>query len=425
MNDERYLPRLVDPIVDETLTISGAVHMKGPKYCGKTWTSKRHCNSFYQLDLPTDNYRNLRLAKLDLSYAMDGDLPRLIDEWQLLPAVWDAVRNTVDEEGRKGMYILSGSSTPKKGEEPYHSGLGRISPVRMRTMSLYESKDSDGYVSLKGLFEGRFANTPIRDVGLDKLLDLTMKGGWPGNLDLTPVQAVKAVSVYATQICYEDMPKVDIRKNPDRMMRMLRSLSRNETTLASMNTIAKDLKEFEDDVITADTVGEYMSVLDRMCLIEDQKAFNPNLRSSTRVGKTPKRHLTDPALAIAVLGISKKMLLDDLNTFGYMFEAMCERDLQIYAYVNGGELYHYRDGKGREIDAVVEMPDGRWGAFEIKLGTGSIDEAADSLRRMYELISNDSKGRPPEFMAVICGMSSAAYRREDGIYVIPITSLGP
>lgn len=412
-------------MVDETLAISGAVHMKGPKYCGKTWTSKYHCNSFYQLDLPADDYRNLRLARADLDYALKGEYPRLIDEWQLLPAVWDAVRNAVDDAGAKGMFILSGSSTPKKDSRPFHSGLGRIAPIRMRTMSLYESGDSDGAVSLKGMFDGRFVNIPIKEVGLDALLDLTIRGGWPGNLGLTASQAAKAISVYAAQICYEDLPMVDSSKDPARMLRVLRSLSRNESTLASRRAIAKDIGEFDDDKIVDDTVGEYTSVLDRMCLIEDQGAFNPNLRSSVRVGKTPKRHLTDPALAISLLGLSKRMLLNDLNTYGFMFEAMCERDLQIYAYVNGGKLYHYRDGKGREIDAVVEMPDGRWGAFEIKVGADRIDEGADSLKAIDSLIRDDPYGKPPEFLAVICGMSSAAYMREDGVYVLPITSLGP
>ncbi|MBR4504135.1 MAG: ATP-binding protein [Candidatus Methanomethylophilaceae archaeon] len=425
VQNERYLPRLVDAVVEETLAISGAVHIKGPKYCGKTWTSKYHCSSFYELDLADNDYQNLKLARIDLDYALKGANPRLIDEWQLLPAVWDAVRNTVDQEGRKGMYILSGSSTPKKDSKPFHSGLGRIASLNMRTMTLYESKDSDGSVSLKDMFIGKFSNTPIREKSLDNILDLTMRGGWPGNLGLNPSKAAKAVSVYARQICYEDLLMVDSGKDPARMMRILKSLSRNESTTASRNVIAKDMKEFDDDTISDDTVGEYTSVLDRMCLIEDQGAFNPNLRSSVRVGKTPKRHLTDPALAISALGLTRNMLLDDLNTFGFMFEALCERDLQVYAYVNGGRLYHYRDGKGREIDAIVEMPDGRWGAFEIKLGADRIDEGAENLKRIDSLIRDDPKGRPPEFLAVICGMSSAAYRREDGVYVIPITSLGP
>ncbi|MCQ2084532.1 MAG: DUF4143 domain-containing protein [archaeon] len=425
MENDRYLPRLVDGIVEDTIAIAGAVHMKGPKCCGKTWTSKHHCNSFYQLDLPDGDYHNLRLAKVDLSYAMNGEYPRLIDEWQLLPAVWDAVRNKVDEAGCKGMYVLSGSSTPKDDSRPFHSGLGRIAPIQMRTMSLFESKDSDGAVSLKGLFDGTFSNTEIRDISLDALVDLTIRGGWPGNLGLTASQAAKAMSVYARQICYEDLLAVDRSKDPARMMRVLRSLARNESTLASRSVMIRDMKEFDDDVITEDTVGGYLSVLDRMCLVENQAAFNPNLRSSVRVGKTPKRHLTDPALAISALGFTKDMLLDDLNTFGFMFEALCERDLQIYSYANGGELYHYRDGKGREIDAIVQMPDGRWGAFEIKLGAGAIDEGAENLKKIDSFIRDDPNGRPPEFLAVICGMSSAAYRREDGVYVVPITMLGP
>ena len=212
VQNERYLPRLVDAVVEETLAISGAVHIKGPKYCGKTWTSKYHCSSFYELDLADNDYQNLKLARIDLDYALKGANPRLIDEWQLLPAVWDAVRNTVDQEGRKGMYILSGSSTPKKDSKPFHSGLGRIASLNMRTMTLYESKDSDGSVSLKDMFIGKFSNTPIREKSLDNILDLTMRGGWPGNLGLNPSKAAKAVSVYARQICYEDLLMVDSGK---------------------------------------------------------------------------------------------------------------------------------------------------------------------------------------------------------------------
>ena len=270
LKNERYLPRLVDKLVDETLAVSGAIHMRGPKYCGKTWTSKYHCNSFYQLDQPDGNYHNLQLARLDLSYALSGESPRLIDEWQLIPAVWDAVRNVVDEEGRKGMFILSGSSTPKRESRPLHSGLGRIAPIRIRTMSLFESKDSDGSVSLNDMFSGRFVNTPIKEVSLDSLIDLTIRGGWPGNLGLNTSQAAKAMSIYVNQICCEDLQAVDDSKDPARMMRVLRSLSRNESTMASKSMIARDIKEFDDDTITNDTVSEYMSVLDRMCLIEDQ-----------------------------------------------------------------------------------------------------------------------------------------------------------
>ena len=425
IKNDRYLPRLVDSIVDETLAVIGAVHLNGPKCCGKTWTSKHNCNSFYQLDQPDGNYNNLKLAKADLGYALNGDYPRLIDEWQLLPAVWDAVRNSVDDKGHKGIFILSGSSTPKEESRPFHSGLGRIATVHMRTMSLFESKNSDGTVSLKGLFDGNFANTHMKEVSLNTILDLTIRGGWPGNLGLDPTQISKTISAYARQLCYEDLFTVDRSKDPARMMRVLRSLSRNESTLASRNILAKDMKEFEDDVISDDTVGEYISALDKMYLIENQEAFNPHLRSSIRVRKTPKRHLTDPALAISMLGLTKDMLLNDLDTFAFMFEAMCERDLQIYAYANGGDLYHYKDGKKRKIDAVVKMPDGRWGAFEIKLSAWAIDEGAENLKKIDALIRDDPKGKPPEFLAVICGTSSTAYRRDDGVYVIPITSLGP
>lgn len=292
------------------------------------------------------------------------------------------------------MHILSCSSTPKRESRPFHSGLGRILPVKTRTMSLFESNDSDGAVSLKGLFDGEHINTPIKEIPSDHLMDLTIRGGWPADLTLDTDKAAKAMSFYARRIRYGDLLAVDNSKGPARMMRVLRSSSCNESTLASGNAIAKDIKEFDDDIMTDDTTREYVSVLDRMCLTEDREAFNPNLGSSVRVGKTPKRHLTDPALATSASGLTKDMLLDDLNTYGLMFGAMCERDLGIYAYVNGGKLLHCRDGKGREIDAVVEMPDGRCGAFGIELGASSIDDGAESLKRIDAMIRDDLNGRP-------------------------------
>ncbi|MFT0898064.1 DUF4143 domain-containing protein [Candidatus Methanoprimaticola sp. MG2] len=258
---------------------------------------------------------------------------------------------------------------------------------------------------------------------LEDLITMTMRGGWPGNLNMSDEDAFNAVSRYPDFICEKDLKRVDRSKNPSRMKMLLRSLARNESTMVSMSTISKDILENDDENIKGSTIADYIDTLNRMFLIEDQMPFSPNLRSSVRVGKTPKRHLTDPALAVASLGLSKKMLEDDLNTFGFMFESLCERDLGVYATANGGRLMHYRDGSGREIDAVVEMPDGRWGAFEVKLGTNMIDSAADNLIKIGNMMADDPNGRAPEFMCVISGMESAAYRREDGVYVVPITSL--
>ena len=422
---EGYRPRIVDDEIRDKLRISSVVCVEGPKYCGKTWTSTIHSMSMCALDDPANNYLNLRMARSNVLYAITGDTPHLVDEWQLVPSVWDAVRRKADETGVKGMYILSGSATPSMEQMPIHSGFGRITKVRMRTMSLLESSDSDGSASLSGLFRGELGLCTPRNTSFEDLAKLILRGGWPGNLSLSTEDAIRVVADYPEHICYNDVPKVDPNKNPLRMMMLLRSLARNECTLASASTLAKDIRQFDDEVIKDTTVQEYISVLDRMFLIENQPAYNPNLRSSIRVGKTPKRHLTDPALAAAAMGLTLDLLLGDPNTMGLLFESMCERDLQIYASAIGGKLFHYRDAKGREIDAIVELADGRWGAFEIKLTTERIDEAAANLLRISSMIADDPNGKCPEFLCVICGTESAAYRRDDGVYVVPIRSLGP
>ena len=395
------MPRVVDPVVQHVLSISGALCIEGTKYCGKTWTATLHSNSVYALDDPSYNYLNLKLARNNVSYALDGEQPHLIDEWQLVPATWDAVRRTVDDVSSKGMFILCGSSTPKEEDAPIHSGFGRIAKIRMRTMSLYESSDSNGAVSLAGLFRGELGKIPLHEVSLQELSRLILRGGWPGNLDLEISDAIMRVQGYPGEICYTDLPKVDKSKNPNRMMMVLRSLARNECSLASVATIAKDIREYDDDVVKDSTVQEYISTLDRMFLIENQPAYSPNLRSSIRVGKTPKRHLADPALAAAAMGLTELNLLEDFNTMGLFFESMCERDLQVYASAIGGKLFHYRDGKGREIDAIVELPDKRWGAFEIKMTSERVDEAAENLLKLYSVFDDDPHGRPPEFLCVV------------------------
>lgn len=418
-----YRPRIADARVETALSLYGAVSIEGTKYCGKTWTALSHSCSAYALDDPDGNYRNLRMARADLSFALEGGRPRLIDEWQSHPPIWDGVRRSVDSAGEKGMYILCGSSAPDGRVMPSHSGFGRIGTVRMRTMSLFESGASDGSVSLSGMFAGGRVRSPVRETSLDGIVGQVLRGGWPGNLGLSDDSAAAAVRGYPDDICMRDLPRVDRSKDPARMGRLLRSLARNEGTTVSAARIARDMAENEDETIKDTTVQDYVSVLDRMFLIENQPAFDPNLRSSVRVGKTPKRHLTDPALAAAALGAGRKALMDDLRTFGFLFESMCERDLQVYASASGGRLFHYRDGKGREIDAVVEMPDGRWGAFEVKLGPEQIDRAAEGLLSLDGMIRDDPGGRPPEFLCVISGTEPAAYTREDGVHVVPIWTM--
>ena len=418
-----YRPRLVDPKIDEYMRIYGAVSIEGTKNCGKTWTARNHSNSIFALDDASENYRNYRLASRDANYALEGEEPHLIDEWQTVPSIWDGVRRRVDEEKTRGRFVLCGSSVPPEngfGGSPMHSGLGRIGAIRMRTMSLYESGDSDGAVSLKGLFDSDFKNSTPRTVTYGDLVRLVMRGGWPSVIDAPFNERLGSMPGYIDQLCERDLPRVDRSKNPYRMKMVLRSLSRNESTLASNSAIARDMKENDDETIKDTTVSDYISTLERMYLIENQPSYSSNLRSSKRIGKKPKRHLTDPAIAVSALGLTSRMLDDDEETFGFLFEGMCERDLQIYAEANGGNLFHYNDGR-REIDAIVEMPDRRWGAFGIKVGTNRIDSAAENLIKTTERMEEFHSS--PSFLCVLCGTESAAYRREDGVYVVPIARL--
>lgn len=417
-----YRPRLVDGRVELMMRTFGAVCIEGPKFSGKTWTALNHAESATMLGSPDGNFENLRLAEIDPSFALDGEEPHLVDEWQEVPAIWDAVRDRVDGGTGKGRFLLTGSSTPRtKGVR--HSGNGRIGSVRMGTMSLFESGDSDGSVSLSSMFDGSFVNVACRPPSLESLVGLAVRGGWPGVIGLGTAEAVEFNRSYVRSISDRDAARMDDRERDSRKFAMLiRSLARNESTVAGIATLVRDMRDEDDTTISQPTVSDYLDALGRLFLTVDQPAFDPNHRSSKRVGRSAKRHLADPALAIAALEMTPDMLIRDLSTFGFMFEALCERDLRVYAEADGGRLMHYRDADGREIDAVVEMPDGRWGAFEVKLGTNQIDEAARSLLACSGYFGRGG-GSTPEFLCVVCGMSSAAYRRPDGVYVVPITAL--
>ena len=364
------------------------------------------------------------MAEIDPSVTLVGDAPHLIDEWQEVPGIWDAVRFEVDRGGSKGRYLLSGSSTPpQKGV--MHTGTGRISTIRMFPMTLSESGDSSAVVSFSSLFERSVSMTPTGEVPLSALADLIIRGGWPGNIGAALARSSLAPRSYIEQVAESDASRLDGRvRDPHKMMLLLRSLARNESTLASNATLRRDIREFDDDDISDNTISEYLAVLHRVFTIYEQPAFNPRMRSSVRVGKKPKRHFADPSLAAAALNLTRDRLMGDLETFGFLFESLCERDLAVYAAASGGKLFHYRDGLNREIDAVVELADGRWGAFEIKLGANQIDAAADSLLSLKRDMENDARAVPPEILVVICGLSSFAYTRPDGVMVVPITALG-
>ncbi len=425
MKKDGYVPRLIDSELERCLSLFGAVSIIGPKWCGKTYAAYNCCNSAVLISDPKGNYQNRRLAMMDPTLIFKDDYPQLIDEWQDVPGIWDAVRYRVDDVGRKGMYVLTGSATPNRSGF-VHSGTGRIKELRMRTMTLYERGLSDGRVSLRGLFDRPEFSFSTQEAELRGVIDYTVHGGWPGVIDMSSDASLEVAKGYIETLVSNDTSFDGVSRNPAKMLRLIRSLARNESTTASKKTLKKDMLENQDDPQIADnTLDDYLSILERLHFTDFQPAFNPNMRSSVRVGKTPKRHLADPSLTAAAMGMNVESYINDLNSFGYLFEALCVHDLKVYAMLSEGKVMHYRDGDGNEIDAVVEMPDGRWGAFEVKTGAHEIDEGAKSLLKMDRKIRNQENGKAPEFMCVICGMTNAAYLRDDGVYVVPPTALGP
>lgn len=420
-----YRKRLIDDKIDRYLKIFGAISIQGPKWCGKTWTSLKHANSVSYMTekSPRD------LAKVDPKYIFNQDRPQLIDEWQLVPSIWDAVRHECDSDHDKGKFILTGSTSLSKEEredEIFHSGTGRIAIMKMNPMSLYESGDSTGDVSIEEMFSGNVNCKYIRKVELDELAKLIIRGGWPENIDKEGDDIEVIPRSYIESVITRDINERKDKKRDSNKMRMLiRSLSRNETTIAGNDTIVKDIEEFEntDDLIASRlTVADYVSVLDDLYLTANQEAFSINYRSSKRIGKSPKRHLVDTSLACASLDLTVVKLLNDHETFGLLFEALVERDLRIYMDYLDGHLYHFRDNvSGDEVDSILEFRDGEYAAVEIKLSDGSVEDAKKSLMTFYKNVN-----KKPKFMCIIVGHYEAVIQdKETGIYIIPITSLRP
>ena len=422
MEREDYRPRLIDNIIDSYLEAFGAVCVEGPKWCGKTWTSSYHCKSEIMLGNPDGNFQNRQLAQMSPSLVLEGETPRLIDEWQEVPQLWDAVRYKVDQSGNKGQFILTGSATPNhKGI--LHSGAGRIAKLRMRPMSLFESGNSSGDISLKDICEGRIEPKISGEVDLRKLIDFIIRGGWPANQETTLKQAAYLPIQYIRAVLDDDVYRIDnVKRDKHKMELLLRSLARNEATTVTNKKLKNDIKEIDDEDIDVETVAAYLDVFQRLFLTDNQKPFEAKLRSSIRIKQAEKRHLSDPSLAAALLNATPEMLLNDLNTLGFLFEALCERDLKIYAESFDAEFYHYQDYNNNEMDAVIAMPDGKWCGFEIKLGANQIDMAAENLIKIKNEIKA-SGGTAPDSLCVICGLSNAAYQRPDGVFVVPITAL--
>ena len=422
MNKEKYIPRIIDAAVERYLATMGAVCIEGPKWCGKTWTSSYHSNSEFLVGNPDNNFQNRALAEMSPALVLEGETPRLIDEWQEVPPLWDAVRYTVDQRSKKGQFILTGSATPKR-KGVLHSGAGRIGKLRMRPMSLYESGDSSGKVSLQALCEGKLTPTITGEADLRTLAHLIVRGGWPGNLNIDDADISLLPSEYLDAVIDDDVNRVDETRRDSRKVRLLlRSLARNESTTATNRTLKNDIKEIDDEDIDVETVATYLDIFNRLFLTDNQPPYAAKLRSSVRVKQAEKRHFCDPSLACALLKVTPERLIGDLETFGFLFEALCERDLKIYAESFGAALYHYQDYAGNEIDAVIELPDGSWCGIEIKLGANKIEEAAENLIHIRDEIVKDG-GKAPSALIVLCGLSNAAYQRPDGVYVVPLTAL--
>lgn len=425
LTKENYIPRLIDKRIERHLSIFGAVSLEGPKWCGKTWTGLNHANSVSYM-----TQRSQRdLAKVDPKYVFLPDRPQLIDEWQIVPGIWDAVRHECDEDHEKGKFILTGSTTllsSVEDESVYHSGTGRISTIRMDPMSLYESGESSGEVSITQMLAREVQEGHSRKVELDELAYYIIRGGWPETVHMRPEDAAIIPESYIESIITKDMHEFQKKKrDPGKMRMLIRSLSRNETTTAGKATLIKDIEEYENEselIESRATVADYLGVLDSLYMTADQEAYSLNYRSSKRIGKTAKRHLVDPSLCCASLHLTSEKLLGDHETFGLLFEALAERDLRVYARFLEGHLYHFRDNaSGDEVDAIIEFKDGQYAAFEIKLSDGSITDAIHSLSMF-----NENVKKKPAFMCVIVGHCEAVMRDpETGIYIVPLTSLRP
>ena len=422
MNIDEYRPRLIDKKLDFYLSTFGAVCVEGPKWCGKTWTSTVHAKSAFFVGDPADNFANRQLAQLEVNKALEGRTPHLVDEWQEVPAIWDAVRYSVDQKSESGRYILTGSSTPKiKGV--LHSGTGRIASIPMHPMSLWESGESSGIVSLSDVCNGRDIGVQSMECpSVDRLVSLVVRGGWPGALGKSDAQAMAIPREYVENVIRIDVQKLDdIERDPVKVRKCLRSLARNESTTVSTATIRADIAEFDDVSMGINTVTDYLAAFKRLFLTHDTEPFSPFLRSPVRIKQQAKRRFCDPSIAAALLGATPAMLVRDLRTFGFLFESLAVRDLEIYGESLDAKLYHYQDYDNDEFDAVLQFADGTWSAFEVKFNPADVDAAAADLVRIAAKFVHN----PPRSLAVVVGKQGIAHRRKDGVYVLPITALKP
>ena len=404
----------------------GAVLIEGPKYCGKTTLATQQAKSILYMADPETKSQNLAMAQTNIKRLLQGETPRLIDEWQLAPQFWDAVRNEVDKRDEDGQFMLTGSAVPPKQDEIFHSGTGRMSWLKLRTMSLWESGDSSGDVSLGALFKNADSVDGASKIDIDQLAFLTCRGGWPkATLKKSKKAALLQAKEYYEAVYRYDISRVDdVGRDPELTKRLMRSYSRNQGSQASAGTILADIRANESDELSENTIYSYIKALKKIFVIEDSLAWNPNLRSKTAIRTSDTRYFIDPSIATAALGLGPEDLINDLNTFGLFFWTLCVRDLRVYADALGGTVYHYRDKSNLECDAVVHLENGSYGLIEIKLGGDTlIKEGAENLQLLANKLDT-TKMKKPSFLMVLTGVGDYAYKRpEDGVLVVPIGCL--
>lgn len=422
---KKYKVRIADALLAKKLRRIGAVLVQGPKWCGKTTTSKMIAKSSLYMADPKVQAKNLSMAEVDIQSLLLGKTPRLIDEWQLAPKLWDAIRYEVDMRDEPGQFILTGSAVPPSSEDIHHTGTGRFSKLTMRPMSLFESGESSGTVSIEELFGNKDIQLKgIADINLETLAFLICRGGWPSATFLDGEDALSLAFDYYDAIVESDISRADnTNRNVERAKLLMRSYSRNQGTQTSLNMIMQDMQNNDTKNLSENTIYDYINALKKIFVIEDMTAWNPNLRSKTAVRSADTRYFVDPSIAVAALGLSPKDLINDLNTMGFLFETMCVRDLRVYADAIDAQVYHYRDKTGLECDAVIHLRNGSYALIEIKLGGDKlIDEGAKNLISLSKKIDTD-KMKAPSFLMVLTGVGQFAYKRPDGVMVVPVGCL--
>ena len=420
---KEYYQRVSDKVLLEHLESKGAVLIEGAKWCGKTTSAKHIAKSVIEMDRPDMTEQYQQMARINPSNLLEGKVPHLIDEWQIATNIWNAVRYEVDRRGEFGQFILTGSSVPAALDESMHTGTGRIVRMQMRPMSLFESKDSTGQVSLMDLFNKKDIST-VDNHSIDEIAFLICRGGWPAALNHGKKVALKQAFDYYDAVVNDDISRVDrVKRDSERTKRILKSYARNVATQASLETIRSDVISNDVETFDKEALYGYLNALKRIFVIEDSPAWNPNLRSKTAIRTSDTRYFVDPSIAVAALGLGPTDLVNNLALMGLIFENLCVRDLRIYADALDGSVYHYRDKTGLECDAVIHLRNGNYGLVEVKLGGDqSINEGAESLLKLTSKIDT-GKMKKPAFLMVLCGVAPFAYKREDGVFVVPITCL--